>query len=671
MTRQEAESKLKSVFGLDQFHDNQWTVIERLLKGQRVLLIEKTGFGKSLCYQFPATQFEGTAIIFSPLVALMRDQVQKMQSMGINAKFISYQHNQDENDETINEALDGKLKILYIHPARMENIDWLENARKLKISMIVVDEAHCISTWGHDFIPSYRKIINLVNLLPVNFPVLAATATATKQVEEDIKTQIGKNISSIRGNLLRPNLNLYVVKVKSEDEKMIWMGKNLSKIEGTGIVYAGTRANTEIYANWFRYLGLNSVHYNADLETDEKKEIEKGLMQNEYKCVVATNALGMGIDKPDIRFVIHTQITQSPIHYYQEIGRAGRDGKTSNIVLFFNPQEDLTLPMSFIEGSRPSVERYQKVIKVLKEDRLGVNEIIRVTNIKQNQVRVILTDLIAQGIAIEVTEKRSKLYEYKFGAKELDTKHFEYLRSLKLKELEDMVGYVNTEGCRMKYLCDFLGDELLQNCGTCDNDTGKNINPVISEEWKAKLEDFQGNNFPPLPVSNKSTNLINGIAGSFYGIKEVGNVIQHCKYQKGGDFPERFAELALRAFEKQFKDIKFDVILHVPPTESGDLVKKLAHQIARVTRIPLSDALQKKKTSKPQRNFESGIQKRENVKDIFEFKSEKSLKGKNILLIDDIFDSGATIKELGKYLTKMGASIIAPLVIAKTVAGDL
>lgn len=252
MTRQQAEQKLKSIFGFNQFNDNQWTVIEKILQGQRVLLIEKTGFGKSLCYQFPATQFEGVTIIFSPLIALMRDQVQKMQDLGIATNFISSQHTEEENNQTINDALNGKLKLLYIHPARMENVKWLETVRdkNFKIAMVVVDEAHCISTWGHDFIPSYRKIVNLVNLLPLNFPVLATTATANKRVEEDIKAQIGKNIISIRGNLLRENLNLYVITVQSEDEKNDLVSTKFRK---------NTRHRSSIYRNKSKYRNLRQM----------------------------------------------------------------------------------------------------------------------------------------------------------------------------------------------------------------------------------------------------------------------------------------------------------------------------------------------------------------------------------------------------------------------------
>lgn len=218
--------ELKNKFGFDKFFDEQWETIDLLFKGKRVLLIEKTGFGKSLCYQFPATQFEGLTIIFSPLISLMRDQVKNLNEKGIKAKYINSEQSGEENTQTIQDAIDGKIKILYIAPERQENQEWLEAVRSMDLSMIVIDEAHTISVWGHDFRPAFRRIINLVKLLPQNLPVLATTATAIRRVQLDIEKQISGNITSIRGELIRENFELYVIKVTCEDEKLIWMVEN-------------------------------------------------------------------------------------------------------------------------------------------------------------------------------------------------------------------------------------------------------------------------------------------------------------------------------------------------------------------------------------------------------------------------------------------------------------
>ncbi len=213
MTRQEAETILQRTFKLPKFYDEQWLTIDKILKGEKVLLIEKTGFGKSLCFQFPATVFNGTTVIFSPLIALMRDQVKKLTSLGIAAKCINSEQTPEENSQIINEAKQGKIKILYIAPERQENSEWIEATRQMNLSMVVIDEAHCISVWGHDFRPAFKRIINLVKLLPKGLPVLATTATATKKVELDVAQQIGNNILTIRGNLMRDNFKLFVIKV--------------------------------------------------------------------------------------------------------------------------------------------------------------------------------------------------------------------------------------------------------------------------------------------------------------------------------------------------------------------------------------------------------------------------------------------------------------------------
>lgn len=668
MDRQEAEALLHSIFHLPKFYDEQWTTIEKILKGERVLLIEKTGFGKSLCFQFPAIVFTGTTIIFSPLIALMRDQVKKLNSLGISAKCVNSEQTPEENSQIIIDAKAGKVKILYIAPERQENSEWIEATRQMNLSMVVVDEAHCISVWGHDFRPAFRRIINLVNLLPKGLPVLATTATATKKVEADIARQMGGNLTIIRGNLMRDNFKLFVIRVNSEDEKLIWLGKNIEKLPGSGILYTGTRVDTEIYSKWFEFLKIPSTGYNAGLDADSRIAVENGLMKNEWKCVISTNALGMGIDKPDIRFIIHTQIPQSPIHYYQEIGRAGRDNQPSYIILFYNP-EDKDLPEAFIEGGRPAISKYEKVIAAVKSEMLGERDLMRKTNLKQKQIRVIKADLIEQKIIREVTIGKGKKFEYITGAPGLNTKAFEELRASKTRDLEKMIEYVETTQSRMKYLCDYLGDSSSHSFNNCDNTGLKKINVVITDEWLQKLQAFREDYFPVLEV--ETGNLVNGVAASYYGVSNVGNALHRSKYENGGDFPDFLLRLILKAYRKKFGQEKFDLILYVPPTKSGDLVGNFAVKVSQVLQIPVSHNLIKQRITSEQKIFENSYLKSDNVKDAFIYRNPQDINGKTILLIDDIFDSGATIKEIGRYLTNLGATKIAPLVIARTVGGDL
>ena len=739
MTRSEAEIKLKRIFGLDHFYDEQWRSIERILRGERILMIERTGFGKSLCYQFPATQFDGITVVFSPLIALMRDQVRSLCERGIPAAYINSEQSYEENQNSIQRALNGEIKILYIAPERQENEEWVEATRQLKLSMVVVDEAHTISTWGHDFRPSFRRIINLVQLLPQSLPVLATTATATKKVQYDIEQQIGGRLTTIRGNLIRPNFQLHVVKVQSEDEKMIWLAENLNAINGTGLIYTGTRIDTEVYANWLRFVGINATDYNAGFDADTRKSIEQGLMQNKWKCIVSTNALGMGIDKSDIRFVIHTQMPASPIHYYQEIGRAGRDGKPTRIILFYNEKKengndvatDSLLPLSFVEGSRPTTNKYQKVISLLQEEPLSEREVLKKANLKTNQLRVIKADLIDQGIIKEVLYGKIKKYEYQYNASALNTDSFEALRDAKLKDLHAMEEYIYTDMPRMKYLCSFLDSDETVEYSNCDNTNLERITVSVTPEWMTKLEDFRETYFPCLELSSwtirkggfrlryiapdkvqvektvkndmgevierpiieysnninlleynqeereiieehlgKASRLVDGYAASYYGVSNVGAAIHRSKYENGGDFPDFLLKKTLSVFGKKFRGIHFDLVLYLPPTNSGDLVKNFATKFARVIGVPISHELIKVRITQEQKMFQNSYSKQENVCGAFDI-DEDIVKDKYIVLLDDIYDSGSTLKEVGKLLTQKGAKCIVPIVIAKTVGGTL
>ena len=600
----------------------------------------------------------------------MRDQIKKLNSLGIVAKSVNSEQTPEENDQVIEEAKQGKIKILYIAPERQENQGWIEATRSMNLSMIVIDEAHCISVWGQEFRPACKRIINLVKLLPKDFPILATTATATRRVEQDIAKQIGEGITVVRGNLMRENLKLFVVLVSSEDEKLIWLGKNLHRLPQTGILYTGTRVDTEIYTKWFEFLGISAIAYNAGLDPETRIAIENGLMNNQWKCVISTNALGMGIDKPDIRFIIHTQIPQSPIHYYQEIGRAGRDGQPSYIILFYNPA-DKDLPMSFIEGARPSLKKYEKVIQATQLELLGERELAKYTNLKQTQIRVIKADLIEQGIIREVMLGKNKKYEYISGAPPLQTETFEALRQEKLKELESMIGYVYTDMPRMKYLCDYLGDEVPHQFTNCDNTEQGKIKVNITPEWIEKLKSFREDYFPELVVEKRGSHMVNGVAASYYGVSSVGEAIHRSKYEQGGDFPDFLVSLAVKAFYRKFSEESFDWVLYVPPTKSGDLVKNFATKVAQIIGVPISHHLKKIRVTEEQKVFENGYSKTANVHDAFAYTYPEEIEGKQILLIDDVFDSGATIKEIGKLLTSLGAVKIAPLVIAKTVNGDL
>jgi ATP-dependent DNA helicase RecQ len=531
-----------------------------------------------------------------------------------------------------------------------------------------VDEAHCISVWGHDFRPAFRRIIKLVRSLPESLPVLATTATATQRVAKDIIAQMGGSVSLVRGNLLRENLNLRVVKADSEDAKMVWLAEFLSTQKGTGLIYTGRRADTDLYASWLKYVGIPATNYNAGLDAELRKEIEEGLKSDRWKCIVSTNALGMGIDKPDIRFIIHTQMPASPIHYYQEIGRAGRDGLPTEIALLYNPT-DRNLPEYFIKRNRPTVNQYQRVLKALKQEPLDEYDLTKQTNLTRTQIGVICADLIDQDIIREVVYGGSRKYEYQSNAPFLDVRPFETLRRFKFQELRKMIQYAESPNCRMDYLCAYLGDTSVGRCGKCDNDQNHHHQAVITDEYQEKIHDFWDTYFPELKVEPSRSNLVNGVASSYYGASDVGAVIHRCKYEDGGYFPDYLLIQTLRAYRKHFGQEEFDLIVYVPPTESGDLVEDFAKRVAKNLHFPVSNGLKKIRVTEPQKVFQNAVLKRDNVREAFQYHNPLEIRGKSILVVDDIFDSGSTIKEIGRMFTKLGAAKIAPLTIAKSVGG--
>lgn len=638
-----------------------------MLNGERILMIQRTGFGKSLVFQFAGMMLQGTTVIFSPLIALMREQVNRIKGLGLPAAYINSTLSPEEKADVLRRAEKGDYKLLYIAPERQEDEEWQQVVLRMRLGMVVVDEAHCISTWGHDFRPSYRRIVNVVKQLQKDFPVLACTATATLRVQQDIEIQFDNSrLTVLRGNLSRPNFHMKVISCGNQEDKLAAVFKIVSNLDGTGVIYCGTQAETEIYSKWLEYNSIKTTNYNAGLDNETRKQIEIDFVNDVYKCVVSTNALGMGMDKSNLRFVIHTQIPSSPLHYYQEIGRAGRDGIKTQVFLLYAPNDD-ELPLSFIKNNKPAIRHYQRAIDILRTDSLGLHGIIKKLNLKQTAVNVILADLIDQGIVIKNTSGNCPRYELKFKAPELKTQGFEELRNAKLADYEHMKGYLSTSSCRMNYLQNYLGDKVTSSCGKCDNDLGKKLKVAASSAELDKIQEFRENYFPMLEVQSKTSILIDGVAASWYGVTNVGTMLHKSKYENGGDFPDYLIRLTLKAFRNRFKNMSFDLVLYVPPTVSGDLVKNFAEKIARTLKFEFSNGIVKTRVTEAQKVFESAIGKRDNLKDAFTTK--ENVKGKKILLIDDIFDSGSTIKEIANMLKSKGAELVAPLVIAKTVGG--
>ena len=650
---------LQTRFGFSEFREGQEEAIRAALAGKRVLLIQPTGWGKSLVYQMIAVM-RGLTLVFSPLRALMRDQVrQANERFGLRAETVNSDMEEEAQRAALELAAQGNLDLLYIAPERLQNPLWQEFQTRLPIRAVVIDEAHCISIWGHDFRPDYRRIVNLVRLLPREVPVVAVTATATRRVEQDVREQIGEPFLVLRGSLARPNLRLSVIHTASEADKLAWLAHLLDQLPGSGLIYTATRHSSELVALFLQEQGYPVCYYHAGL-SEERVALERRLLRNELKALACTNALGMGLDKPDLRFVIHYETPASPIHYYQEIGRAGRDGVESYCILLAHP-DDIETQRSMIQSSRPARNIYLHIYSLLQMQPMRERDLLLETGYTQNMVRAILYDLQDQGLITRDTER----YYRAISRQSVCFDQYDALQQAKLAELQAIVDYLDITECRMRYLCRFLGDEQATACGQCDTCTGAWLEPPPPSRQHA-AQSFQFH--PPLNLDAKWQRelvYLGGIALSFYGGTPVGEVIHACKYGAlRQPFPDWLVEQSAALIRQRFAGCALQGIVPIPSTISGTLVDDFAARLAARLGLPLLHALRKTRPTQPQKDFRNSAQKTENIKGAFE--CSVPLHGKTLLVVDDVCDSGATLKEAGKILKQAGASRLYAFCIART-----
>jgi len=467
------------------FHEGQFEAIETLVDGRRrALVVQRTGWGKSAVY-FVATlllrrQGKGPTILVSPLLALMRDQIAAAARAGVHAVAIN-STNAHEWDDVREMLRNDEVDVLLVSPERLNNPSFRENQLPelvARTGMLVVDEAHCISDWGHDFRPDYRRLRDLIAEMPAGVPVLATTATANSRVVADVAEQLAgldtaagglldQQVVTIRGPLARASLRLGVLRLPDSKARLGWLLSHLGDLPGSGIIYALTVSAAEDTARLLRDAGHEVRAYTGQTDTGEREESEELLKSNKVKALVATSALGMGFDKPDLGFVIHLGAPSSPVAYYQQVGRAGRATASADVLLMPGP-EDEAIWTYFATASMPSHERATAIINNLSDRPTSTPALEAMVNIKRTPLELLLKVLDVDGAVRRVQGgwvSTGQPWRY-------DAERYARIAAERIAEQQHMLDYETTTACRMEYLQRALDDDTAVPCGRCDNCAG-------------------------------------------------------------------------------------------------------------------------------------------------------------------------------------------------------
>lgn len=465
---------MRTVFGFSEFRSGQEAVLQDILQQKDVMVVMPTGGGKSLLYQLPAVLRKGTVLVISPLISLMQDQVASLRQRNIAAAFINSSLSGEEKRMATQAMEAGRYRLVYVSPERLQYPEFQEALRRTQISMLAIDEAHCISQWGHDFRPDYLKIKEIRELL--GRPQTAAlTATATEEVCQEIAEKLGTGEWRIHvAGFNRENLYFDVRQVRGQQDKIDQIREIYRSYGGSGIVYAGTRKNVEYVAENLKAHDIPVAPYHAGMEDDVRHRVQQNFMDEKVPVVVATNAFGMGINKANIRFVVHFDIPADMEAYYQEVGRAGRDGKHAYCCLLFN-YADTRIPRFFIEESHPADALVMMVANLIKMRKAvpSDEELLALPDVKTQMCLRYILNLLEQAALVSKATRDT----YVYGAHAHNAKLLQQVLRLDRErkhrdedKLEQMIRYAYHTGCRRRWILDYFGDHTPQaKCHTCDN----------------------------------------------------------------------------------------------------------------------------------------------------------------------------------------------------------
>lgn len=691
---EQIDTLLVERFGFAAFRRGQREAIVTLLRERRLLCIQPTGHGKSLLYQLPSLLLPGMTLVISPLLALVRDQLGHLdERFGIPAAAINSDQTPEENADAIDRATRGALKILFVAPEQLDNLDTAAVLETLPISLFVVDEAHCISTWGHDFRPSYRQIVKVLQRLQARHAelhVLGLTATADRRTEGDIAEQLqdptGAALHVARETMDRPNIALSVYEAQGLPAKLARLHQLLAQVDGSGILYCATREQTELVARYLQTRGHDVISYHAGYDPQKKRQLQEAFIAGRHRAIAATNALGMGIDKPDIRFIVHVDVPGSITAYYQEVGRAGRDGEAARGILLFDA-EDRKIQQHFIHASQPTPEDFDAVLAQIDPDEEGYGpnqtRIKSRSGLHPTRVTVVLAELMEQGFIEKVKQGKSQVYQRKEEPGRPDQPVLErYVRqrAVRDRELEAMLAYGERRvSCLMQSLRLALGDAEATPCGHCSL--------CVPEAWDAlgsrggssaegadsvrDVDDAQrwlAYRDIPIPESRVPA-FCEGL--TLLSSEDRAPLFLQFMRQRAdpscATLPAGLAELLQSKLASLARRHTFCAVVGLP-SRTWSQRQRVLDDIAAALGCALAEPLLAWQDEPAARQGElfNNDQRKENVSGKLTLLEDPPTEGA-LLLVDDYLGSGHTLKEAVRTLRKQGgfAGEIVPLTMAK------
>jgi len=704
-TRDEAEAVLRRLAGeRARLRDDQWTAIEALaVAGRRALVVQRTGWGKSAVY-FVATALlrsrgAGPTVIVSPLLALMRNQVEAAARAGIHARTIN-SANLTEWEEIQAEVADGQVDVLLISPERLNNPSFRDEVLpKLAatIGLLVVDEAHSISDWGHDFRPDYRRLRELIGSLAPGLPVLATTATANARVTADVAEQLGTGGAGalvLRGPLDRESLRLSVLSLPDNASRLAWLAERLGELPGSGIIYTLTVSAAAETADFLRSRGFPVASYTGRTEDADRRQGEQDLLDNKIKALVATSALGMGFDKPDLGFVVHLGAPSSPIAYYQQVGRAGRGVERAEAVLLPGA-EDKAIWRYFSSLAFPPQETVENVLAVLADSPKprSTMALEPTVDLKRSRLELLLKILDADGAVRRVqggwiSTGRPWFY---------DAERYARITAAREQEQQAMLDYAATDGCRMEFLRRQLDDPEAAPCGRCDNCTGERLDASVTRtvveaagshakrawvaieprrQWPSGMPavgvELRGK-IPPSELAAEGRALARltdlGWGSSLRDLLGTGVPDQPVRPQLLAAMVNILKEWAAgdgadAAWSGAGRPVG---IVTVASRARPLLVASLAEGIAEIGRLPIAGAVRRVRDEGRTGPSNSAWRLR-SVHGAFDLDPELTERLAEcpgpVLLVDDLVDSGWTMTVVARLLRQAGAPAVLPLVLA-------